>query len=122
MINILKRVFRIFGEERRIDKIAMGIVSPWGYLEIRSLIGKDEFLRTIALQNRSDIIMDILRDCAAEGVHPDRYKQVLNRRGRDSMRVASRHIKGDRYEVEGVIIHADSMVEAVSKWTREPKK
>ena len=40
----------------------------------------------------------------------------------DSIRVKSRHMAGDRYEVEGVIIHANSMSEAVRKWSRRPKK
>jgi len=41
---------------------------------------------------------------------------------RDSMRIKSRHISGKKYEVEGVIIDAGSMSEAVRKWSRNPKK
>ena len=40
----------------------------------------------------------------------------------EPLRVKSRHIHGRRYEVEGVIIQADSMSEAVRKWTRTPKR
>jgi len=41
---------------------------------------------------------------------------------KDNIKVRSRHIGGKRYEVEGVIIDADSMSEAVRKWSRNPKK
>jgi len=41
---------------------------------------------------------------------------------KDSMRIKSRHISGKRYEVEGVIVNAGSMSEAVRKWSRQPKK
>jgi len=40
---------------------------------------------------------------------------------KDNMRIKSRHIDGKRYEVEGVIIDADSMSDAVRKWSRQPK-
>jgi len=41
---------------------------------------------------------------------------------KEPLRVKSRHVQGRRYEVEGVIITADSMSEAVRKWARTPKK
>lgn len=41
---------------------------------------------------------------------------------KDPMRVKSRHVRERRYEVEGVIIQADNMSEAVRKWSRSPKK